>query len=135
MTDLLERLQAADSRYAAVALFQEVAHLLGDECPEDFKNHTNLAYTSVSDTRAWGYLLLAAMTLVPEGWVIRKISTDIHVDHQDCPAHAELGETPWAHVSDDKITEGHAATPALALTIAALRARESAQPEEHTDGE
>lgn len=68
----------------------------------------------------------AAMTLVPEGW------TDVRIGYHrmtdgSVRAHAEIE----FDVSDMSLTnEGRAATPALALTAAALRARSRAtQPE------
>lgn len=115
MTDLVTRLQQATegSREEHIRLFTEVEIYLGDDCPEDFSRHLEQARRSGSDKRALGYLFLAALTLVPEGrwWVVNS-----GVQSQSARAQIDAGK-PW------ETFEGHGATPALALCIAALRAR------------
>lgn len=60
----------------------------------------------------------AALTLVPEGWIFAVHSGD---DRGPPVAYCvpNMGRLPWPHWVDDI----NAATPALALTAAALRAR------------
>jgi len=65
MTDLLTRLEAAPegSRAEHITLFREVEDFLGHDCPMDFRRHVSQAERSGSDSRAMGYLFLAALTL------------------------------------------------------------------------
>lgn len=67
----------------------------------------------------------AALTLVPEGWRFT-LSTDDHGGFPERAAHAVVMSKLWAdpQAGDGQVFEGHAATPALALCPAALRARE-----------
>jgi hypothetical protein len=65
----------------------------------------------------------AAMSLVPEGWSYQvsanpksAYATVVHKDHED--------------EYDERVYSGHAATPALALTAAALRARAANQEQQ-----
>ena len=67
LDEIVAGLEAADGRGATIAAFEDVAWVLGDDTPEDFHHHVSQAIRSGSDARAMGYLLLAAMTLGPEG--------------------------------------------------------------------
>jgi len=66
----------------------------------------------------------AALTLVPEGWAIERLS-----HWPDIGASVELWEVtyrngkPWHTSRDRKVEVRDVATPAIALCIAALRAR------------
>lgn len=110
---LISRLEAAETRADAVTAFMEVPFVT--EVSEDFKRHVAQALRSGSDTRAMGYLLLAALTLVPERLSVSHLSW-----HRDGGACVVLG--PDRAPDLDPV---EAATPALSLCIASLRAREA----------
>lgn len=70
---LIERAEAARTRKEACDVFLDAgAHWLetGQPYHADFDRHIAQALRSKSDDRAKGYLLLAAMAAVPEGWNI-----------------------------------------------------------------
>ena len=129
MNDLITCLEAAEagSRTSNIALFLEVQATV--DVPEDFKRHVEQAMRSGSDSRAMGYLLLAALTLVPEGWYLDCLTTgDADLSNSNparrpraliCPNLKN--DNGWKYGSQ----KGAAATPALALCIAALKAREA----------
>ena len=65
----------------------------------------------------------AALTLVPNGWVFT-LSTDDNASFPNAAAHARCANVPWASAYVNRVSDAHAATPAIALCIAALKARE-----------
>ena len=88
--------------------------LAGDPDKHDWRNHTWLAYSASLD---------AAMTLIPEGWRLANFGETVIE-----------GNDPWnARVLEKRFdgrggrAEGDAATPALALCAASLRARAALQ--------
>jgi len=123
MNDLIARLEAAsDNRRVAVALFKEITAELGDECPQDFKHHVHQADITDTDRRAWGYLLLAALALVPEGRHWEVVFSPTAFDREDGRVFSA-----WVRKVLTKSRAGSRSfTPALALTIAAMKAREHA---------
>ncbi|HYF40924.1 MAG TPA: hypothetical protein VEA35_00625 [Ramlibacter sp.] len=73
----------------------------------------------------WSGSIDAAMSLVPEGWPVVKLSNERNASFPDDNAHVELATEHWAdpQAGQGRVVDGHAATLPLALCIAALRAR------------
>lgn len=117
MNDLIERLEAAEGPDRELGLAISIA--CGMETP-------HLCPTASID---------AALKLVPEGWWLAGLSFS-HPDFrsfQDREWHAEIaGPVSWVEYDGFPEPEfncegGNAATPALALCAAALRAREASR--------
>jgi len=78
------------------------------------------------DLDAYTASLDAALTLVPEGWGVDRAGWQSIT----APGHAgfelwqyrQNANGDWRHGSDERIVKGNAATPALALCAAALKA-------------
>ncbi len=123
MTDLIDALEAATNRKTAVLAFIDVNAKLGVSAPDDFQRHVSQAVRSKSDTRAMGYLLLAALSLVPEGW-LWGITIN---DSRDIigPSLAQAFVAKAGDVFDRDYGHAEHAIPAAALVIAALRAMEA----------
>lgn len=120
LAEIIEKLERATDRWAAIAAFRAVA--VASDVPEDFLRHTSQAERSKSDSRAMGYLLLAALTLVPEGMGYDIGSCgDVHFAQIVTEMTHEPDEGGCATCEADEL----GATPAIALCIAALRAREA----------
>ena len=117
--EIIAGLEAADGREATVNAFAVVGEYLGNSAPEDFDHYVKQAFRSRFNTRAMRYLLLAAMTLVPEGWRYH-----ISGGKDDVGSNADVTRVDEAVVAEmhHSGTKGHA-TDATALTIAALKAR------------
>jgi hypothetical protein len=121
MNELIAKLEAATkgSRELDLDLWWECKANRGSSnspMPEDYRR-SNL---KMNDAPRYTTSLDAAMTLVPEGWSIglgdlRSYNPIIW------RAHLRDHNNPSASTRDWK--EGHAPTPALALCIAALKAR------------
>lgn len=109
MTDtlaaLIERLEKAEA--GTFALDREIAEAVGWQGME--KGRRLPCYTTSID---------AALTLVPEGWT----SWEVGSRAGKTRFRAEVSRLPENHIEDAVI--GHARAPALALCIAALRAKE-----------
>ncbi len=103
MDELIAELEQAEGRGATISAFLLVGSKI--EVPEDFRRHVSQAVRSKSDTRAMGYLFLAALTLVPE------------TDGGNFAGF--LHATFWQGSIGDIPNDGLA----LALCIAALKAR------------
>jgi hypothetical protein len=126
MTDLITRLEQATegSREQHIALFQEVGSFLvtSGEAPDpDFFRHLDQARRSGSDARAQRYLLCAALTLVPEGCARRQI----YLPDGSYPYRVWIHKSAMMPLEDAMRPTAIAKTEALALCIAALKARES----------
>ena len=120
MKSLIEKLEAAQTVQGAVEAFQLVA----EEIPvsEDFLVFVSqAASTSLKKAdRAWGYLLLAALTLVPKGWRLYTL--------QESKTRIDVAKDKWFAGIDKHgpgVSGEYASTPAIALCIAALKAREA----------
>lgn len=74
--------------------------------------------------RAYTWSIDDALTLIPDGW-IWNLRTEKHASFPDSSAHAEIMDRHWPDplAGYGICEEGHAATPAIALCIAALKAR------------
>jgi len=106
MADLIERLEKATE--GAEVLDVAVCRAICNYGPDDPLWHV-MPYTRSLD---------AAMTLVPEGHA---------VDLADCPEMGSVARVYFGPIRENSAGEptGRGNTPALALTIAALKARES----------
>lgn len=131
-TELLAALQAATgpSRELDAAIFRYIGLTEAQErharswCRMD--RRTDL--TRDDFIRSWAPAFTSslddALTLVPEGW-IWQVSTERHASYLDYDAHSYVSDRHWAdpNAGHGVCYEGHADTPALALVIAAIRAR------------
>lgn len=115
-TDLIARLEKATA--PTRPLFEEsylAAH--GKPCWDD--GDDGYFFNECLDIGAWES---AALTLVPEGWYWRAGKTTLFAGwafvHATHPDHGEPGRNEFWHKSERDTT------PALALVIAALKARQ-----------
>ena len=102
-------------------MFFRVAKFLGDDTPEDFTVHLNQAIHSRSDTRAMGYLLLAALTLFPEGWAWSV--SHITADHPLSPAGPGFSAQVWRNHDGKTFWQKHGTSNACAACVVGLKAR------------
>lgn len=126
MTDIIERLEAVtcdvDTLDEAIATFIGLKHRSRRDSRGRSKGR-EWFLDSHSGIETWGRCppyttsIDAALTLVPEGWQWN-IDNGIHCEDA---AHAWLGNNSPQEIVPG--TSGDAATPALALCIAALKAR------------
>ncbi len=113
---ILEKLEAVQTVQDAVDAFRLIAEEIA--VPDDFPMFVSQAASTglKRADRAWGYLLLAAFTLVPEGWNI------CLVYHHTYGWSASLG---LMGKPETDVKSWYKDTPALALCIAALKAGET----------
>ena len=118
MKDLIERLEKLDGkdRRAAVDAFCEISSRI--TVPDDFNRHVMQAAQSKSDSRAMGYLLLAALTLVPRGAVLQNLTLRMQ---------PEMGGKMYSAVvwHGSLFPSGGQRSFELAVACAALKAREA----------
>lgn len=120
IAEIIEKLERATDRWSAISAFRAVATTI--EVPEDFLRHASQAERSKSDSRAMGYLLLAALALVP-------YEHGLEIIFQDC--RPSTPPMTYAHVTNRSGTEvlfsgwAKGRQYARAVLIAALRAREA----------
>ncbi|KKM06918.1 hypothetical protein LCGC14_1739130 [marine sediment metagenome] len=113
-TDLIARMEAATDRASSIEAFQAVANEI--DVLDDFDRHVSQAVRSMSDSRAMGYLLLAAMTLVPADALWSVGHRGDEYPGLFCGT-VMPAKGPPLHV--------YARTPALALCIAVMKARQA----------
>jgi len=115
LLELAERCEQATRPDARID--DDIARLLGDE---DFaRGWPSAAYTASLD---------AAMTLVPEGWRVGQLEENWRSGRWHChvtqrPSAKLIAAFDAGKTIGCESEEAEAATPALALTAAALRAR------------
>lgn len=111
MTPLIERAERAQTREEAVAVFQEAVSVLEPNDSALFHMWLTLAEATQGADAAFGYLLLAAMAVVPEGW---------NVDVRSKGTHWHCGVWHGA-----RNFYRYARIPACALLAAILKANEA----------
>lgn len=111
MNQLIERIESA--RAESERLFEDAFWAI-NPAYADIRGFRELL-----DAKAW---LDAALTLVPEGWDITLRFVRLEPKQ---PSMAMLTDQAWVYDQDDGLLiQGDAATPALALCAASLRAHE-----------
>ena len=135
MTDLVELAKRVEAGEAGLPIHKEILAALG-------YTWRGMGYWYRGDSHQWKGLtgfttsVDAAMTLVPEGWAVERLSiwpaSPEEADNQT-PAKASVDMVGtsierygrrriWGHSGNDGRVSADAATPALALTAACLRA-------------
>lgn len=122
-SELADRVERADgpSRELDVEIALAIGWRLDQSGPNDLWREPGRAdWVELPEFTA---SLDAALTLVPEGWKFH-LTTE-HTAVAKAAAHADVMDRDWPdpQAGYGIVTEAHAATPALALAAAALRAR------------
>lgn len=134
MTQLLDRLEHAEE--GSRELDRDVAEAAGwerkvtaDQMADDYWRLGDMSWTRETAGYPPDYTtsLDAALTLVPEGWKPSMIAWQSEELRWDPPFRVSASVVTAKQISNSHpgYAKGEAATPALALCAAALRARES----------